>query len=279
MNTPTLRKLVTPSFIEANDGVQLFVRDWGHGRPIVFVHSWALNSDMWQYQMVDLCERGFRCIAYDQRGHGQSDQPGEGYTYDALADDLARVLVARDLTDAVLVGHSMGCGVVARYLTTHGSKRVARAALLSPTLPFILQTPDNPDGVPGEYFDALRAEVARDFPKWIADNTPPFFMPETSPAMMEWGAGLMHRASLKAALDCNRAIVETDFRVELAEIDVPVLLIHGTADASAPIGLTAERAASLIPDCAFKIYDGAPHGLFVTHIERLNADLRAFAAG
>jgi non-heme chloroperoxidase len=262
-------------FIETADGTQLFYRDWGLGRPILFVHSWGVNGDMWQYQMVELVDRNCRCITYDRRGHGRSSDPGRGYDYDTLADDLATVIAHLDLSDVTLVGHSMSGGEIIRYLTRHGSERVARVALLGPTLPFLTKTPDNPDGVEREILEAVRASWRKDLPKWIADNAAPFFVPETSPGMVSWTHRLLEGCSLQAAIACNRAAAETDFRPELPAIKVPTLILHGDKDASVPASFS-EKTAALMPDCRLEIYEGAPHGLFLTHMERVNADLAAF---
>ncbi len=262
-------------FIEAADGTRLFYRDWGRGKPVLFVHSWAINSDMWQYQMVELAGRSCRCIAYDRRGHGRSDDPGQGYDFDTLADDLATVIDELDLREVTLVGHSMSGGEIIRYLSRHGAERVARIVLLGPTLPFMTRTPDNPDGVERANFEAVRASWRKDFPKWIADNTAPFFLPETSPAMMRWLIDLIWQSSLQALIDCNVAATETDFRAELPAVTVPALILHGDKDASVPLAFS-RRAARLIPNCRLEVYEGAPHGLFITHMERVNRDLAAF---
>lgn len=268
-----------PPFIETRDGIRLHWRDWGRGAPVLFVHSWAMQTRMWDYQVAALAEHGLRCIGFDRRGHGASDPAAEGYDYDTLADDLAAVIDALDLRGLTLVGHSMGAGEIVRYLTRHGSGRVARIALLAPTTPCLMQTAANPDGVPAAALEAMRAEWRRDFPKWVADNTAPFFTPETSPALMKWGIDMLLEISLPVALECNRTVAGTDFRAELERIDVPTLLLHGDKDVSAPLALTGRPTAALVPDCTFKIYDGAPHGLMYTHMARVNADLAGFAAG
>lgn len=265
--------------VTAADGTHLFCRDWGAGKPVVFVHSWAAQSAMWQYQMVDLTARGLRCLSYDRRGHGRSGQPDGGYDCDTLADDLATVIEAHDLHDVTLVGHSMGACEIVRYLTRHGAGRIAGAALVAPVTPFLLKTADNPRGIDGAMFEALRGMWSRDFPKWIADNTASFFTPETSPEMMRWGADMLLQCPLKVAIDCQRAFTTTDFRAELREVDVPVLVIHGDADVSAPIDLTGRPTAGLLPRATFELYEGAPHGLFVTHMDRLNDDLYDFTVG
>jgi len=257
-----------PSY-ETRDGTRLFYIDWGDGPPVLFVASWALNADMWAYQMPFLVDRGLRCIAYDPRGHGRSDRPGHGYDYNTFADDLAALIERLDLRGVTLVGHSIGGGVIVRYLTRHSAGRVARVVLLAPSTPFLLKTEDNPDGVD-------TAAFARDFPKWLADNARPFVVAETSPEMVQWVQGLMLQCSLNAAIDLNRAQVATDFRPELPGVTVPTLVIHGDVDVSAPLELTGRRTAALIPGARLTVYEGAPHGLMFTHTDRLNADLLAF---
>jgi pimeloyl-ACP methyl ester carboxylesterase len=274
----TTKALRTP-FIATSDGASLFYKDWGEGKPILFVHSWALNSDMWQYQMIHLAGQGMRCVAFDNRGHGRSSDPGRGYDYDTMAGDLSTVIEQLDLREITLVAHSMGCGVVTRYLTRHGAGRVARVALVSPSLPFILKTEDNPDGVDKNHLEQMRATWSKDFPKWLADNARPFVTPETSPEMIQWAVRMCLQASLKALIDCNRADVETDFRAELPKITSPTLVIHGDKDVSTPLELTGRKTARLIQGSQLKVYEGAPHGLMFTHMDRFNRDLLAFIKG
>ena len=263
--------------VTARDGARLFVRDWGAGQPLVFLAGWSLPSDMWAYQMAPLCDAGFRCIAYDRRGHGRSDDPGRGYDYNTLADDLAEVLDGLDLRGVTLVAHSMSGGEAVRYLSRHGNAgRVKRVLFLAPTLPCLTQTPDNPMGVPAAALDQVRNTFMADFPKWIEDNSAPFVLPKTSEPMRTWIKTMMLQTSMKAVVDCNRAMVAADFRPELARLAVPSLVIHGDKDASAPLAITGKRAAALIPGGQLKVYEGAPHGLFVTHAAQLNADIEAF---
>ncbi|MGK3966853.1 alpha/beta fold hydrolase [Sorangium sp. So ce118] len=264
-------------FIETQDGALLFHRDWGAGKPVLFLSGWALSSEMWGYQMLDLADNGLRCVAYDRRGHGRSSDPGRGYDHDTLADDLAAVLEQLDLREVTLVGHSMSGGEIARYLSRHGDRRIARAVFLAPTTPMLLKAPDNPDGLDRLLVEQVRAAIRADYPGWLADNAAPFFLPDTSPATMDWVRQLMLQCSMKALIDCNRASVEADFRDELRRIEVPTLVIHGDRDASAPLALTGEKTAALVPGSRLIVYEGAPHGLFVTHRERLGRDLLAFA--
>jgi non-heme chloroperoxidase len=262
-------------FISASDRTQLFWREWGQGEPMLFLSSLGCGSQMWDYQFAALAEQGFRCIGFDRRGHGRSDQPAQGYDYKTFAQDIATLIEQLDLSNLTLVGHSMAAGEIARYLSNYGNSRVARIILLAATTPMLLKTDDNPDGAPREATEALRAQWKRDYPKWIADNTAPFFVPETSPAMMRWGASLL-QSSVPVAIACNRAMVEEDFREDMRRIEVPALVIHGDRDRSAPIALTGARTAKLIPNCRFIVYEGAPHGLLFTHVDRLHTDMLRF---
>ena len=265
--------------VRTADGVELFIRDWGAGPPIVFVASWSLTSDSWAYQMAALSEAGLRCVAYDRRGHGRSADPGTGFDFDTLADDLAAVLDALDLTGAVLVGHSMGPGEIVRYLTRHGSGRVAGAVMLGTITPRLAGGAGNPDGPDPATFEAFRSDsLLRDFPRWLDENVGPFLTPETSPGMMDWIKAMSRQASLKALLDCHRAISAADFAGELSALTVPVLIVHGDRDVTCPLAL-AHRTAALVPDATLAVYEGAPHGLFLTHMDRFNRDLLDFARG
>ena len=272
------------TFIETADGTSLFYKDWGIGKAVVLVTGWAVSSEMWEYQMAYLSGHGLRCIAYDRRGHGRSGQPGHGYDYDTLADDLATVIAQLDLREVTLVGHSMGGGEIVRYLSRHGSSRISRIALVASITPFLLKTADNPDGVDGSYFEGLRKGLLRDRPRWFAEAAPTFFgagLPSCSVSseMMQWGVMMCLQSSLKATIDACHAFAETDFRAEMRKITVPALIIHGDKDRGAAIDLTGRKSAKLIPGSQLKVYEGAPHGLFITHMERLNADLLGFIQG
>jgi non-heme chloroperoxidase len=267
------------SFIEVDNRTRLFYKDWGTGKPVLFVHSLAVNADLWQYQMIDFIDRGLRCVAYDRRGHGRSSDPGGGYAIDILADDLHAVIESLDLRDVTLIGHSFGCREIVRYLSRHGSARIARAALVAPTLPFLLKTADNPSGFDHAVVDQIRACYTTDFPKWLKDNERPFVVAETSQPMIDWVKTMFLQASLQAVVECNRVGFETDFRRELARLEIPTAVIQGDKDVSAPLELTGRKTAALIPGCRLSVYEGAPHGLMLTHIKRLNADLLSFIAG
>jgi pimeloyl-ACP methyl ester carboxylesterase len=262
--------------IRARDGVQLFHRDWGDGRTVVFAASWALSSEMWAYQVAHLADAGFRCVAYDRRGHGRSDVPAGGYDMDTLADDLAAVIDATDARRVDLVGHSAGGAEVIHYLARHGAARVDRVALLAPAAPYLVKTADNPYGAPMAAFDARIAEWRRDFPKWVYDNQDPFFTPQTSPAMKAWATQLLLATPAPVAIATFRGLLATDLRPDLAKIDRPVLILHGDKDASAYLEITGRRVAAGIRGAELKVYPGAPHGLFVTHAEQVNRDLESF---
>jgi pimeloyl-ACP methyl ester carboxylesterase len=270
-------------FIECVDGTNLFFRDWGIGRALVFLAPWTLNSAWWEYQIADLSARGVRCVAYDRRGHGRSDEPTHGYEFDTLADDLKTVLEQLDLRGITLVGQSMGCGEVVRYLSRHGSDRVARIVLVSTITPFRLKTDDNPDGVDRAVHENVRKVLSKERPHPIAAAAPAFFgVPKNnaSQEIMDWWVRMIvDGCSLKVMLDLHKMYTETDFRPELRKISVPTLLVHGDNDSSTPIETTARKTVPLITGCQLKVYEGAAHGLPFTHADQLNADLLAFAKG
>lgn len=269
----------TSTFVTTADGTQLFARDWGSGKPVLFLSGWTLPSDFWNYQMLAAVRNGFRAISYDRRGHGRSSDPGRGYDHDTLADDLAAVIAASGANDVTVVAHSMGATELARYATRHSGKGIAKAILVGTITPFLMKSNDNPAGVPQTALAALRAPLERDFPAWIEANTPPFFTAETSPQLMAWGKQLMLQTSLLAATNLAAANAETDFRSDVRAMRMPLLLVHGDKDISAPLALTAHATASLARDARLVVYEGAPHGLPLTHAERLNADIASFVGG
>ena len=270
--------------VEAKDGTSLFYNDWGSGTPVVLIHGWPLNADMWEYQASTLASGGLRVIAYDRRGFGRSDQPWSGYDYDTLADDLAAVMDHLDLRGAVLVGFSMGGGEVARYLSRHGAGRVAKAVLVSCVTPMLLKTEDHPEGVDRSVFDSMVAGLKKDRPTFLATFGKAFFGAgllnfTVTDGILEWSRELALQASPKATVDCVRAFSETDFRPDMKAFTVPTLVIHGDADATVPPDITGKVAAASIPGAKLLMYPGAPHGLFFTEKDRLSADLTAFIAG
>lgn len=263
--------IVEPNFIRTADGVNLFYRDWGDGKPVVFVGGWSLPSDQWNYQMLALLEQGLRVIAFDRRGHGRSSDPGRGYQLDTLADDLAAVLEALDLHEVTLVAHSMGCNEVVRYLTRHGDGRIEAAALLG------TMTPDF--RAAGDMFEHFRREqLSKDFPLWIDENIDPF-VPGVTQGLKDWLRGLALQTSAQALYECNRVVEHADMRDEMRRIGIPTLLIAGTQDVSAPFELTAKPSLDLLPNARLRVYEGAAHGMFLTHMQRVNGDLIEFILG
>jgi non-heme chloroperoxidase len=272
-----------PTFIDAKDGTRLFLRDWGNGRTILFVSPWALTCDWFEYQMTYLTSQGLRCVGYDRRGHGRSDEPGRGYDFDTLADDFATVIDRLGLRDLTLVGHSMGAGEVVRYLSRYRARGVRRVALIAPITPFTLKAPDNPDGVDKADLEKGRTELSRDRPGRIALAAPAFFgtgQNAVSAAMIEWWTDMIiEQCSLKVMLDLHRVFTETDFRPDLRTIAVPTLIIHGDSDTSTPLEFTGRKTASLIRGSQLKVYKGAAHALPITHMDLLNRDLLSFVTG
>lgn len=243
---------------------------------MLFLNSAGMTTQMWDYQMVAFADHGYRCIAFDRRGHGQSDRSLGGYDYDTFADDIAAVITALDLEKLTIVGHSMASGEMVRYLTRHGSGRVARMVMLAPTTPCLLKGADNPNGIPQPAFEALRDSWRKDYQRWVTENSLPFFVPETSPSMIQWVAGILMQCPLQIAIACNKAMTTTDFRKDLAKISLPTLVIQGDRDVSAPLALTGKPTAELIAGSQLKVYEGAPHGLMYTHMKMLTADILQF---
>ena len=268
-------------YVTASDQTKLYVKDWGHGRPVILMSGWPLSSDSWDDQAMALANSGYRAIAYDRRGFGRSSQPWNGYDYDTLADDLASVIEQTGAKDAVLVGFSMGGGEVARYMSRHGGASVAQAVLVASVVPYMLKTSDNPAGTEQAVFDKMAAGMKEDRAKFFAGFFKDFFgvsmvSHPVSAEMLEWARSVSMQASLQATLACAKSFATTDFRPDLSAFKVPTLVIHGTDDKTVPIDASGRPAARGISQSELIEYEGAAHGLFATEKDRLTRDLLKF---
>jgi non-heme chloroperoxidase len=266
------------------NGTQIYYKDWGKGRPVVFSHGWPLSADAWDDQMLFLAEHGYRVIAHDRRGHGRSSQPWNGNDMDTYADDLAALLDKLDVKDATLVGHSTGGGEVARYIGRHGTSRVAKAVLIGAVPPIMLKTAANPGGLPMETFDGIRTGVLGNRSQFYKDLAVPFFGFNRPGAKVSqgtidqfWFMGM--QGSFKGAYDCIKQFSETDFTGDLNKIDVPTLILHGDDDQIVPIADSAMLSSKIVKKATLKIVPGAPHGICTTHKDAINAELLSFVRG
>ena len=269
------------TYVCTKDNTQLYVKDWGAGQPVILLHGWPLSSDSWDAQAMAIANAGYRAIAYDRRGFGRSSQPWSGYDYDTLSDDLAAVIEYADTKNAVIVGFSMGGGEVARYMSRHSGKSVAKAMLISSVVPFRLKTADNPIGTEQEAFDKTANSINEDRAAFLTGFFHSFFgvgMPgnTVSPELLASMSSIAMQACLKATLECLKSFSSTDFRGDLEHFKVPTLIIHGTEDKTVPIDASARLAAKGITQSTLIEYEGAPHGLFVTDREKLTWDMLSF---
>ena len=271
----------TSDTVTVADGTRIYFKDWGSGQPVVFSHGWPLSADAWEDQMLFLGLHGYRCVAHDRRGHGRSGQPWSGNDMDTYADDLATLVEALDLRNAIHVGHSTGGGEVARYIGRHGTSRVAKAVLIGAVPPLMVKTAGNPGGTPLDVFDRMRASVLADRSQFFKDLALPFYGANRPGAKVS--AGVLDafwvqcmQASFKGAFDCIKAFSETDFTADLQSFDVPTLILHGEDDQIVPIADSALLSAKLVRDARLKVYPGLPHGLCTVNKDRINADLLAF---
>ena len=271
-------------FIETRDETSLYLKEWGAGRPVVLLHGWPLSASSWDDQAMAIADAGFRVIAYDRRGFGQSDQPWTGYDYDTLADDLAEVMEATGAQDATIVGFSMGGGEVARYMSRHGGKGVSQTALISSVVPYMLKTQDNPHGTPQSTFDQITEGLIEDRAHFFAGFFKDFYgvgwlESPVSTEVVEWSQQVAMMAGLKPTLACAAAFSSTDFRPDLAAFNKPTLIIHGTGDKTVPIDAAGRAAAKGISTATLIEYDGAPHGLLASNKHDVTRDLLSFLRG
>ena len=269
------------SIITTKDGTEIYYKDWGEGPAVTFSHGWPLNSDAWDGQMLFLVQNGFRAIAHDRRGHGRSSQPSSGNDMDTYADDLAALIEALDLNDVTLVGHSTGGGEVARYIGRHGTARVAKAVLIAAVPPIMLKTAVNPEGLPIEVFDGIRAGLARDRSQFYKDLAIQFYGANRPGAQVSQGLldqfwTWSMQSGLLNAYECVKAFSETDFTEDLKQFDVPTLVLHGEDDQIVPVRDSAVKSARLVKGAKDIYYPGAPHGITATHQDHVNAELLRF---
>lgn len=272
------------STITTKDGTEIYYKDWGQGPVVTFSHGWPLNADAWDGQMLFLVQNGYRAIAHDRRGHGRSSQPSSGNDMNTYADDLAALIEALDLRDITLVGHSTGGGEVARYIGRHGTGRVAKAVLISAVPPIVLKTAANPEGVPVEVFDGLRASLFNDRSQFYRDFAIQFYGANRAGAKVSQGLldqfwSWSMQSGLLNAYECSKALSETDFTQDLKKFDVPTLVIHGEDDQVVPVKDSAVKSARLIKGAKEIYYPGAPHGITATLQDQINAELLAFIRG
>jgi len=269
------------STITTQDKTTIYYKDWGTGRAVVFSHGWPLNADAWDDQMFYLAAHGYRCIAHDRRGHGRSSQPWNGNDLDTYADDLAALLDTLDVSDAILVGHSTGGGEVTRYMGKHGTRRVAKAVLVSAIPPLMLKTATNPGGLPIEVFDGIRADLLRDRSQYYRELSASFYGANRPGSKVSQGIrdafwAWSMQVGFRGAYDCVKAFSQTDLTEDLNKIDVPTLILHGDDDQIVPISDSALLSSKIIKQATLKVYPGAPHGMTATHKDQVNSDLLAF---
>ncbi|MDZ4823663.1 MAG: alpha/beta hydrolase [Flavobacteriales bacterium] len=264
--------------------VKLFFQEYGTGKPVIFIHGWPLNHEMWEYQLMELPKYNLRCIAYDRRGFGKSSRQWEKYDYDTLAEDLKAVIDTLNLEDVTLVGFSMGGGEIARYIGNYGTDRISKVVLISAVTPYMLKTEDNPEGVDKKNFDEMVEKLKADRPAFLAGFAKKFYgvnmiTHPVSQEILDWNQAQCLNSSAKATIDCVRSFSATDFREDVTKIDVPTLIIHGDEDKTVPIAVSGDKTAALLPHATYLRYDNAPHGLFITEREKLNTDLINFING
>jgi non-heme chloroperoxidase len=279
-----IMEYITTTDSQYGKEINIAYSDYGTGDPVVLIHGWPLSREMWEYQLNDIISAGYRVVKYDRRGFGKSSKPWEGYNYDAFAADLNALIEQLDLRNVTLVGFSMGGGEVVRYLNNYGSDRVSRIALIASVLPYLSKAGDNRDGVDPSVFEEMKHGIKKDRIDFIQEFSKKFFgvtmvSHPVSSAALDYYRMLASFASQRSTLECITAFAETDFRTDVQNISVPTLIIHGNADKIVPIELSSDKVARMIAGSQYLVYEGAPHGLFLTHRDQLNKDLVNFIGG
>ena len=265
----------------ASNSVNIFYQEYGKGKPVIFIHGWPLNHEMWENQLAELPKHNLHCITYDRRGFGKSDRTWESYDYDTLAGDLNELITQLNLSDVTLVGFSMGGGEIARYIGKYGTEKIEKVVLISSVTPYMLKTDDNSEGIKKDVFNDMVDKIIADRPGFLKEFGKEFYGVDmlnqpVSKAMLQWNQAQCLNSSLNATVDCLRSFSETDFRNDLKKIDIPVLIIHGDADKTVPINVSGDKTAILLPHAKYIMYSNAAHGIFITEKEKLNADLLDF---
>ena len=274
------------SFIETTSkekgkSLRLYYEDYGEGKPVILIHGWPLSHRMWEYQISEVVEAGFRCIAYDRRGFGDSDKPWTNYDYDSLAKDLNDIITNLGLTEVTIVGFSMGGGEVARYIGNYGTSKLSKAALISAVPPYMLKTDDNPDGLEKDVFEGFKQEIRKDRPAFLQGFGKQFVNfdkvgDRISQEMADYYWSIACKASPNATLECIDSFGLTDFRDDLKKLDIPTLVVHGDADQIVPIEISGKKSADMISNSEYHEIEEAPHGLILTHTAEFNNILMKF---
>ncbi|MEO5685502.1 MAG: alpha/beta hydrolase [Chitinophagaceae bacterium] len=269
---------------KSGEEISIAYSDYGKGQPVIFIHGWPSSREMWEYQLADIVNAGYRVVKYDRRGFGKSSKPWTGYDYDSLAGDLNEIINQLGLEKVILVGFSMGGGEVVRYIANYGEAKIARIALLSSVVPYMLKTPDNPEGIDKKVFDEMAESIKNDRIAFLSDFGKNFFnvgflSKPVSNQYLDYFGSLATKATQQSTLECATSFATTDFRNDVKKITVPTLIVHGDSDKIVPFDNSSKRTAVMLPHAELVIYDDAPHGLFYTHRELLNKDLVNFFAG